>query len=167
MGYHEHKNLSPVNIKAGILIISDTRSMSSDESGKLICRLLEENGHQLAGFNLIKNEGESIINAINAFTSDPQLQAVIASGGTGLSKRDITIETVSPLFEKKMEGFGELFRSLSYQEIGTGCIMSRAQAGVYCGKIVICLPGSLKAVKLAMEKIILPELGHMVREATR
>jgi len=95
------------------------------------------------------------------------LQAIIASGGTGASRLDLTVETVSPLLEKKLDGFGELFRFLTYQEIGTGSILSRAVAGAARGKIVICLPGSLKAVRLALDKIILPEIGHMVREASR
>ncbi|MFH0769372.1 MAG: molybdopterin-binding protein, partial [Chloroflexota bacterium] len=92
---------------------------------------------------------------------------IIVSGGTGLSHRDVTVETIYPILEKRLDGFGELFRSLSYQEIGTGSIMSRAIAGVARGKVILCLPGSLAAVKLAMDKIILPEIGHLVREATR
>lgn len=96
-----------------------------------------------------------------------ELQVIITSGGTGVSHRDVTIETISPILEKRLDGFGELFRSLSYQEIGTGSIMSRAIAGVARGKVILCVPGSLGAVNLAMEKIILPEIGHLVREATR
>ena len=95
------------------------------------------------------------------------LQVIITSGGTGVSHRDVTIETVLPILEKKLDGFGELFRSLSYQEIGTASIMSRAIAGVAGGKVILCLPGSLGAANLAMDRIILPEIGHMVREATR
>ncbi len=96
-----------------------------------------------------------------------ELQVIITSGGTGVSHRDITVETISPILEKKLDGFGELFRSLSYQEIGTTSIMSRAIAGVVGGKVILCLPGSPEAAKLAMDKVILPEIGHLVREATR
>jgi len=167
MGYHDHKEASPAVVSAGVLVISDSRTESSDESGKLICRLLESNGHNLDGFELLKNEPPSIAASVNKLLESSSVQAIIISGGTGLSTRDVTVETVTPMLDKKLDGFGELFRSLSYQEIGSGCIMSRAMAGVCRGKVIICLPGSLKAVRLAMENIILPELGHMVREATR
>ncbi len=98
---------------------------------------------------------------------DQKLQVIITSGGTGISRRDVTVETISSKFEKKIDGFGELFRFLTYQQIQTGSIMSRATAGVIKGKVIICLPGSLGAVSMAMDKIILPEIGHMVREAQR
>jgi len=167
MGYQDHKEASPAAVSAGVLVISDSRTESSDESGKLICRLLESSGHKLEGFGLLKNEPSSITASIERFLESPRAQVIIISGGTGLSCRDVTVETVAPMLDKKLDGFGELFRSLSYQEIGPGCIMSRALAGVCRKKVIICLPGSFKAVRLAMEKIILPELGHMVREATR
>ncbi|MBN1368923.1 MAG: molybdenum cofactor biosynthesis protein MoaB [Dehalococcoidaceae bacterium] len=167
MGYHDHKEASPVVVSAGVLVISDSRTEYSDESGKLICRLLESNGHDLGGFELLKNEPLSITASVNKLIESAHVQAIIISGGTGLSARDVTVETVAPMLDKKLDGFGELFRSLSYREIGSGCIMSRAMAGVCRKKVIICLPGSLKAVRLAMENIILPELGHMVREATR
>jgi len=96
-----------------------------------------------------------------------ELQVIITSGGTGASHRDITVETISPILEKKLDGFGELFRLLTYREIGTPSIMSRAVAGVVRGKVILCLPGSSGAANLAMDRIILPEIGHMVREATR
>ncbi|MDD5605129.1 MAG: MogA/MoaB family molybdenum cofactor biosynthesis protein [Dehalococcoidales bacterium] len=167
MAYDEHKQASPSCITAGVLVISDSRTTVSDESGKLICRLLEENGHKVAGFKLLKNDASDIQEAFSSLLSIPEVKIIIASGGTGLSKRDITVETMMPLLDKKLDGFGELFRTLSYQEIGTGCIMSRALAGTIDSKVIICLPGSLKAVKLAMEQIILPEIGHLVREASR
>ncbi|MDD2251781.1 MAG: MogA/MoaB family molybdenum cofactor biosynthesis protein [Dehalococcoidales bacterium] len=167
MAYDEHKHASPSCITAGVLVISDSRTVASDESGKLICQMLEENCHQLASFKLLKNDAASIREAFSSLLSIPELKMVIASGGTGLSQRDITVETITPLLDKKLDGFGELFRRLSYEEIRTGSIMSRAVAGTIDGKVVICLPGSLKAVKLAMEKIILPEIGHLVREASR
>ncbi|MDD5486804.1 MAG: MogA/MoaB family molybdenum cofactor biosynthesis protein [Dehalococcoidales bacterium] len=167
MAYDEHKQASPSIITAGVLVISDSRTVASDESGKLICQMLEENGHNVADFKLLKNDAADIRSAFSSLLSLPDVKIVIASGGTGLSRRDITVETIYPLLTKKLDGFGELFRSLSYEEIGPGCIMSRALAGTIDGKAVICLPGSLKAVKLAMEKIILPEIGHLVREASR
>lgn len=167
MGYEEHKHMSPQIVKCAVLIISDSRTEKTDESGKLLVEGLKCAGQEVVSFALLKNDPESIRNKMGELLHSPNVQVIIASGGTGASKMDLTIETVLPMLEKKLDGFGELFRYLTYQEIGTGSILSRAAAGVVLGKVVICLPGSLKAVKLALEKIILPEIGHLVREASR
>ncbi|MDX9986426.1 MAG: molybdopterin-binding protein, partial [Dehalococcoidales bacterium] len=111
MAYDEHKQASPSCITAGVLVISDSRTTVSDESGKLICRLLEENGHKVAGFKLLKNDASDIQEAFSSLLSIPEVKIIIASGGTGLSKRDITVETMMPLLDKKLDGFGELFRT--------------------------------------------------------
>jgi molybdenum cofactor biosynthesis protein B len=118
-------------------------------------------------YKLLKNDADAIKKQVEDLLQQANLQVIITSGGTGASHRDVTVETLSPLLDKKLDGFGELFRFLTYQDIGTTSVMSRAMAGVANGKIVINLPGSLGAVTLAIEKIILPEIGHMVREATR
>ena len=118
-------------------------------------------------YSILKNDADAVRQKIYELLKQEELQVVITSGGTGVSHRDVTIETISPILKKKLDGFGELFRSLTYQEIGTVSIMSRAIAGVVEGKVILCLPGSLGAVTLAMDKIILPEIGHLVREATR
>ena len=167
MGYEEHKHLSPEQVNCAVLIISDSRDARSDESGKLLVEGLKNHGHGVSSFDFLKNDAEAISVKLDELLHQEGLQAIIASGGTGASKRDVTIETVTPLLDKVLPGFGELFRSLSYQEIGSGAILSRALAGVARGRVVICLPGSVKAVKLALEKIILPEIGHLVREASR
>ncbi len=167
MSYQEHKQKSPQNINCAVLIISDNRTEDTDESGKLIKQRLSQNGHRIMAYAIVKNEADTIRNKMEELLGQEELQVIITSGGTGVSHRDVTVETVSPLLEKRMDGFGELFRSLSYQEISTGSVMSRAIAGVAEGKIVICIPGSLGAASLAVDKIILPEIGHMVREATR
>ncbi len=167
MGYEEHKHLAPQKVNCAVLIISDSRDEKSDESGKLLVEGLKNQGHEVSSFDFLKNDTGAIGLRFDELLRRDGLQVIIASGGTGASKRDVTIETVTPLLEKILPGFGELFRSLSYQEIGTGAILSRALAGVAAGKVVICLPGSVKAVKLALEKIILPEIGHVVREASR
>jgi molybdenum cofactor biosynthesis protein B len=167
MGYHEHKEKSPRSVTCAILTISDSRTEQDDESGKLLQEKLSQNGHKVLAYAILKNDGNSIRQKMEGLLKLADLQVIITSGGTGISHRDITIETMSPMLEKKVDGFGELFRSLTFQEIGTGSIMSRAMAGVAGGKVVICLPGSLGAVTLALDKIILPEIGHMVREATR
>jgi molybdenum cofactor biosynthesis protein B len=167
MGYQEHKNQAPKSVTCAVLIISGTRTEQSDESGKLIMQALKREGHQVNSYSILKNDADSILKELDGLLEEESLQVIITSGGTGASHLDITIETISPILEKKLDGFGELFRFLTYQEIGTGSIMSRAMAGVVKGRVIICLPGSVKAVSLALERIILPEIGHLVREATR
>jgi len=150
-----------------VLIVSDTRTEENDESGRLIRQKLSQNGHRVMAYSILKNEAGSIREKLDELLGQAELQVIITSGGTGVSHRDVTVETISPILEKKLDGFGELFRFLTYQEIGATSIMSRATAGVARGKVILCLPGSLGAVTLAMDKIILPEIGHLVREATR
>ena len=167
MTYLEHKEKAPRSVSCAVLTISDSRTEQDDDSGRLIRQKLTENGHQVVFYAILKDEADSIKKKIYELISQEELQVIITNGGTGASHRDITVETISPILEKKLDGFGELFRFLSYREIGSSSIMSRAVAGVARGKVILCLPGSLGAANLAMDKIILPELGHMVREATR
>jgi molybdenum cofactor biosynthesis protein B len=167
MGYREHKEKSPRSVTCAVLTISDSRTEQDDESGKLLREKLSQNGHKVLAYAILKNDAVAIRRKIEELLKLADLQVIITSGGTGISHRDITIEIISPILNKKLDGFGELFRFLTYQEIGTGSMMSRAMAGVVGGKVIICLPGSLGAVTLALDKIILPEIGHMVREATR
>ncbi len=167
MGYQEHKEKAPRSVNCAVLTISDTRTEQDDESGKLIRQRLNDNGHRVMSYAILKNEADSIEKKIHELLRQEELQVIITSGGTGVSHRDITVETICPILEKKLDGFGELFRFLSYQEIGTASMMSRAMAGVIGGKVILCFPGSPGAAKLAMDKIILPEIGHLVREATR
>ncbi|MBN2076320.1 MAG: MogA/MoaB family molybdenum cofactor biosynthesis protein [Dehalococcoidales bacterium] len=167
MSHLEHKELSPKAITCAVLIISDSRTEKTDESGKYLVEKMESNGHTVVDYALLKNDADAIKNKVREYLAQEELQVIITSGGTGVSIRDVTVETVTPMLDKMLDGFGELFRTLSYMEIGTASIMSRAIAGVTGGKIIISIPGSLAAVKLAVEKIILSEIGHMVREATR
>ncbi len=167
MGYLEKKEQSPQAVICAVLVISDSRTEKTDESGKFLLQKLTEGGHSVVSFTLLKNDTNAIRQKLDELLNRSEVQVVITSGGTGASHRDVTIETVTPILEKKLDGFGELFRSLSYTEIGTSCILSRAMAGIARGKPIICLPGSLGATKLALDKIILPEIGHMVREAAR
>ena len=167
MSYREHKKRAPQSVNCAVLVISDSRTEDTDESGKFLKQALSQNGHRVLAYAILKNDAEAIERKIRELLNQDELQVIITSGGTGISHRDITVETISSIIEKKLDGFGELFRSLSYQEIGTASIMSRAVAGVVGGKIIICIPGSLGAAKLAMDKVILPEIGHMVREVTR
>jgi molybdenum cofactor biosynthesis protein B len=167
MGYQEHKHHDIPNVACAVITTSDSRTEQSDESGRFIKQRLLENGHRVVYYTILKNDSEIIKNTIEELLCRDDVQVIITGGGTGLSKRDVTVNTMAPVMEKTLDGFGELFRQLTYQEIGTGSIMSRATAGVSNGKVIICIPGSLGAATLAMDKIILPEIGHMVREATR
>ena len=167
MGYQEHKHQAPKSVDCAVVIISGTRTEKTDESGKLIMQALKSSGHKVVSYSILKNDAALIGNKLNELLGEEGLQVIITSGGTGASRLDITVEAVFSILEKKLDGFGELFRFLTYREIGTPSIMSRAMAGVARGKVIICLPGSVGAVKLAMEKIILLEIGHLVREATK
>jgi len=167
VGYQEHKQKAPQSVGCAVLTISDSRTEQDDESGRLIRQRLSENGHRVMFYSILKNDAEAIRKKIDELLRQEELQVIITSGGTGVSHRDITVDTIYPILEKKLDGFGELFRFLTYQEIGTGSIMSRAIAGVAGGKVILCLPGSPEAANLAMDKIILPEIGHLVMEATR
>jgi molybdopterin adenylyltransferase len=167
MSHLEHKKVSPEKVNFGLVVISDSRTEATDESGDLFKEQLIKAGHNVLAYALLKNDAAAIKQKISELVKRDDIQVIITSGGTGLSHRDVTVETVTAMLEKTMDGFGELFRSLSFQEIGTSGMLSRAVAGVIGGKIVLSLPGSLGATRLALEKIILPEIGHMVREATR
>ncbi len=167
MSYLEHKQKAPQSVNCAVLTISDSRTEQDDESGRLLKQKISDNGHRVISYAILKNDSDAIRKKINELLRQEELQVIITSGGTGASHRDVTVETISPILEKKLDGFGELFRFLTYQDIGTASIMSRAIAGVAEGKVILCLPGSSGAVNLAMDKIILPEIGHLVREATR
>ncbi len=167
MSYQEHKQKAPQSVSCAVLTISDTRTERDDESGMLIRQKLSQNGHQVLSYAILKDEAASLKKKVFELLSHEELQVIITNGGTGVSHRDITVDTIYPILEKELNGFGELFRLLTYQEIGTASIMSRAIGGVARGKVILCLPGSPDAAKLAMDKIILPEIGHLVREATR
>lgn len=165
--HKEHKEHAPQRVSCLVITCSDTRTIDTDTSGQLIRRLLSEHGHQVVGCHLIKDEPEEIRRLIEAAAADDAVQAIIINGGTGLSRRDSTFEAIDGMLEKRLDGFGELFRYLSYKEIGSSSMMSRATAGLVRGRIVFSTPGSESAVRLAMEQLILPELGHIVRELTK
>ena len=167
MGHKEHKEISPQTVNCAVLTISDSRTEANDESGRFIIKALEDSGHRVTARGIIRNSADTIGNRLAELLADDAVDVIITSGGTGASHRDVTVETVNPILEKKLDGFGELFRYLTYQEIGTPSIMSRALGGIARGKVILCLPGSTGAARLALEKIILPELGHLVHEATR
>ena len=163
---HEHKTHAPTQVSTFVVTCSDTRTVETDESGKAILRLLEGAGHPIAGRRLIRDDANAIRQVLDE-AQQTGARAVIFTGGTGIARRDCTIETLRPLFEKELPGFGELFRALSFQEIGSAAMMSRATAGTLKGMIVFALPGSANAMQLAVSRLILPELGHAVRELIR
>lgn len=161
----EHKLEAPHSVNCKVITISDTRNEETDKSGKLIKRLLEESGHNVVDYEIVKDEKTFIYSSILKGCESREIDVVLTNGGTGIAKRDVTIEAVQSLIEKEIPGFGEIFRMLSYQEdIGSAAILSRAIAGVSMDTAVFAMPGSSGAVQLAMEKLILPELGHVTRE---
>src|ERR1700691_5558975 len=159
MSVHEHQKHTRENLKVGVITASDSRTPETDESGKVIHAMLEAAGHLVAYYAVIPDDGEKISAAI--VTNLENLDAIIVNGGTGITARDGTTEVVKSLLDKELEGFGELFRMLSFNEIGPAAMLSRAVAGVRHGKFVAALPGSPDACRLAMEKLLIPQLGHI------
>ena len=162
MSHHQHRREGPACVGCAVITVSDTRDRESDRSGKLIEDRRKEAGHEVVHYAIVKDSPRQIKGELAILAETSKCQAIILNGGTGISARDNTFDAVSRLLTKRLDGFGEIFRYLSYQEIGSAAIMSRAVAGTYRGRILISLPGSTAAVKLAMDKLILPELGHMV-----
>jgi molybdenum cofactor biosynthesis protein B len=167
MSHLDHKATSPASVRCYVLTISDTRTTATDTSARAIAELLEASGHEVAGRAIVKDDPDAIRAAIAEQLEGSTARVIITTGGTGITSRDSTYEVVSRLLEKRLEGFGELFRMLSYQEIGAAAMMSRACAGTARGKIIVSLPGSENAVRLGMTKLLIPELGHLVRELSR
>lgn len=147
-------------VSCGVITVSDTRSEADDTSGQRIRALIEGAGHRVAYYRIVKDEPERLAALIAA--APAAVEAIICNGGTGLTRRDTTYEALVRLFDKEIGGFGELFRMLSYEEIGAAAMLSRATAGVAGGRVIFSVPGSTKAVELAMTKLVLPQLAHVV-----
>ncbi|MEH7442473.1 molybdenum cofactor biosynthesis protein B [Bacillus sp. JJ1122] len=168
MSTQEHKQAAPSHVRCMVITVSDTRTEDTDKSGKLMIEILESAGHKVVDYVIVKDEAEPIKSEVLKGCRNPAIDVVLTNGGTGIAKRDVTIETVQSLFDKDIPGFGEIFRMLSYQEdIGSAALLSRAAAGVVNDRAVFSTPGSTGAVRLAMEKLIIPEIGHVVRELTK
>jgi molybdenum cofactor biosynthesis protein B len=173
MGHLEHKRDIKANkpLSVYVITLSDTRNENGDESGKYIKERLSALSHKVSGYSIIKDDKDLLENIIVKIclpdSDEYAADVLIITGGTGVSFKDITYETLKDLYDKELYGFGELFRNLSYNEIGPSAIMSRASAGIYNGKIIFSVPGSLNAVKLAMDKIILSEMGHLYYEISK
>jgi molybdopterin adenylyltransferase len=168
MSVSEHKARALQSVRCFIVTVSDTRTIETDTSGRAIADLLVAAGHEVAGRAIVKDDPDVVRGTIERqLVAAADVQAIITTGGTGITSRDSTYETVSALLQKRLDGFGELFRMLSYEQIGPAAMMSRACAGLAAGHIVCSLPGSEAAVRLAMERLLIPELGHLVQQASR
>jgi len=159
-----HRDAAPDSVRCAVLTVSDTRTPETDSSGRLIRDLLEMRGHAVVAHAIVPDDPARIRQTLAEWAGRDDVQAILANGGTGIAGRDTTYDALVGLLEKRLDGFGELFRMLSYAEIGAAAMLSRAVAGVYHGKLVAAMPGSSNAVKLAMTRLLLPELGHLVYE---
>ena len=158
---HEvHREAAPKSLRVGVVTVSDSRTEATDESGKLIRAKLLDAHHTVPFYRVVRDEPQSIVDAVAEAARS--CDAVITNGGTGLGKRDVTIATLEPRFERRLPGFGEILRALSFKDVGAAAMLSGAAAGVLHGKLVFCLPGSPAACALAMDALILPELPHAV-----
>lgn len=162
-----HKIHGLTSLVCMVVTCSDSRTQESDTSGKLICHLLKEKGHSIANYRIIKDEPAEIKSLLLQASKARDLQIIVINGGTGISRRDSTFEAVDGFLEKRLDGFGEIFRYLSYKDIGSSAILSRATAGIHGKLVIFSIPGSQGAVRLAMEKLILPEMGHIAGELAK
>ena len=163
----EHPTGKKTPTTFALVVTSDTRTEREDETGRVAIGLIEGDGHKVVSHTIVSNNEEKIRAEVERMLLDDSVAVIVTSGGTGIGSKDKTVAAVAPLFGKEMIGFGELFRRISYDEVGGAAIMSRATAGVANGKLVFCLPGSRNAVKVALSKIILPNVGHMQWEISR
>jgi molybdenum cofactor biosynthesis protein B len=167
MSASEHKAHAHGSIGCFVLTVSDTRAMDSDTSGRAICALLVAAGHVVTGHTIVRDEPAQVTARVREALADGSTQVVITTGGTGITSRDGTFEAIDALLDKRLEGFGELFRMLSFSEIGAAAMMSRATAGTSSRKAIFVLPGSEHAVRLGMTRLIIPELGHVVQQLNK
>jgi molybdenum cofactor biosynthesis protein B len=163
----QHRCESPKSVRCAIVTISDTRTIETDRGGALILEMLTVGGHAVSGRHIVRDDPAEIQPLLRTLADPDATDAVLMTGGTGIAARDKTFETVSSLLTKPMPGYGELFRMLSYSDIGPAAMLSRAVGGVLNNVIVLTMPGSVAAVRLAMEKLIVPEIGHLVYEARK
>ncbi|MDO9567175.1 MAG: MogA/MoaB family molybdenum cofactor biosynthesis protein [Candidatus Desulfaltia sp.] len=163
MGTKEHKKKAPKSVKVGIISVSTTRTIVDDKSGLWISGRVKKEGHEVVFHRVVPDDTKAIEQTIIEIISDYKPNVILLTGGTGISSKDVTIEAVRPMFDKELTAFGPLFAQLSFEEIDSAALLSRATAGVVKGTIIFCMPGSLKACKLACKALIFPELGHLVK----
>src|SRR5688572_23167041 len=167
MSHQHHKAQAPRSVRVYVLTVSDTRTEETDSGGRLCRELCQAAGHEIAGSAIVRDEPELVRQAIRRVADEGSADVFLTTGGTGISRRDNTYEAVAGLLDKRIDGFGEIFRALSYREIGSAAMLSRATGGLHHGLVVFAVPGSEKAVRLALTELIVPELGHLVFEARR
>ena len=165
MSVATHRKNAPASVRCFVLTVSDTRTVETDASGAAIAQALTDAGHDIVGRRIVRDEPATVREIVRTESRDAEV--ILTTGGTGITSRDSTYEAIAAILDKRLDGFGELFRMLSYQQIGAAAMLSRACAGSIGTTAVFALPGSENAVRLAMEKLILPELGHVVRELRR
>jgi molybdenum cofactor biosynthesis protein B len=165
--HQEHKSQGPQSVRCAVITVSDTRTLENDTGGQTVILLLTGAGHTVAAREIIPDDPARMRPLLASLCDRDDVDAILMTGGTGVASRDQTYETVSSLLNKPLPGYGEVFRMLSFQEIGPAAILSRAVGGLIGRKVLLTMPGSPAAVRLAMEKIIVPELPHLVREARR
>lgn len=166
-GLHQHRQSARAAVPTLVVTVSDTRTLETDSGGALAAELLAGAGHPLVRREIVKDEPAAIADAVRRGLAEDGVGALLLTGGTGVAPRDVTPDAVEPLLERVIPGFGEIFRALSYQEIGSAALLSRALAGIAAGRVVFVLPGSRGAVRLGLEKLVLPELGHLAAEALK
>lgn len=166
-GAHHHRRAAARSVATVVITVSDTRTLETDKGGALVAELLTREGHPIVSREITPDDPGAIAEALEKALAREDTRAVILTGGTGIAPRDVTPDAVEPLLDRVIPGFGELFRRLSFDEIGSAALLSRALAGIRAGRVVFVLPGSRGAVELAMQQLILPELGHMAAEATK
>lgn len=165
MAYESHKqSAKEIVARCAVVTLSDTRTLETDKSGQLIQALLRDDGHEAAAYQVIKDDPAELRPLLDQLLADGDVDAVLTNGGTGIARRDQTIDVVERVIEQPLPGFGELFRMLSWEQVGAGAILSRAVGGIARGKPIFAMPGSSKAVELAMTKLVLPELRHILWE---
>jgi molybdopterin adenylyltransferase len=163
----QHRAQSPKSVRCAVVTVSDTRTLETDRGGALVVQLLEAGGHLTVSRQIVRDDPGEIRPLLQRLADPASVDAILITGGTGITARDQTFETVSELLTKPMPGYGELFRMLSYADIGPAAMLSRAVGGVFNDVILLTMPGSMAAVQLAMEKLIVPEVGHLVYEARK
>ena len=166
-GTAAHRAAAPDSVRCAVLTISDTRTTDDDTSGGLIRDMLRLTGHNIADYQIVADEPTVIQRILTEWIATEDIQVILTNGGTGISTRDTTYDAIASLLEKRIDGFGELFRMLSWQEVGSAAMLSRAVAGVAGNTLIVAMPGSTPAVRLAMSKLIVPELGHLVYEINK
>ncbi len=163
MGTKKHKAGAPKKVKVGIITVSSTRTLQNDKSGLWIGKRARKERHEVVLHQVVPDDAEIITQTVLEAVRDYKPEVILLTGGTGVSSKDVTIEAVRPLFAKELTAFGALFAQLSFEEIDSAALLSRATAGVFENTILFCIPGSLKACKLACKALIFPELGHLVK----